>query len=177
MNNFEQKMGNSAAPMAPKRVHRGIKTSRAEFIRLWNNPALTTEEIGRYLNITQTQVCRRAQARGLPPRGKLVFCRIRDEALFSEMWREKVLVADIARHFDVSVSAVKRTCNRLGLQARKRGKFADKITLDQFWQERLARRMAATAVHEQVLMLDVGMIDRTNQVQTFMRIRREAGLS
>lgn len=177
MNNIEQNLGNSAAPLAPKRAHRGLKTSHAEFLRLWNDMSLTTEEIGRRLGIHQTNVCVRARSRGLPPRGQGVKRRVKDDALFREMWAAGVLIEDIARHFGVAKMTVRRTRWRLGLPQRQRGNTGTAITIEQFHHDRLARQMAQTAMQEQVMMLDVGMIERTNQVQTFMRIRRGAVLS
>ena len=162
VNNFEQKTQN-----------RGKQVSMAVFTRLWNDPTLTTSDIGAILGIHQSRVCQRAQTRGLPPRGSLVRIAIRDTDMFREMWDAGVKIEDMARHFKVGRANIKRACKRLGTAPRGKGAGNHSITLEEFWQVRLARQMASTAVHEQVMMLDAGMIERTNTVKAFMRDRRQ----
>lgn len=169
-------MNNLEPNLEKRRAHRGIKTSHAEFLRLWNDMTLTTEEIGRRLQITQTNVCKRAKARGLPPRGQGVKFSISDTGLFREMWEAGVMIEDMARHFGVFPTTIKRTRRRLGLQGRKRGGNPVSLTLEQFLHDRLARQMARTAMQETLMLLDAGVIDRTHGFHDFMRTRRSAAL-
>lgn len=169
-------MNNLEPNSEKRRAHRGIKTSHAEFLRLWNDMTLTTEEIGRRLGIHQTNVCVRAKSRGLPPRGQGVKHRIRDTDLFREMWEAGVMVDDMAAHFKVFTSTIGRTRRRLGLQGRKRGGNPVSLTLEQFLHDRLARQMARTAMQETLMLLDAGVIDRTHGFHDFMRTRRSAVL-
>lgn len=163
MNNLEQ-----------KKVNRGLKLSAAEFKRLWQDPTLTTEEIGRRLGIHQTAVCKRATARGFAPRGSMARIAILDTDLFREMWDAGVQIKDMARHFDVSGSNIKRTRQRLGLPNRTRGNSRSFLTLEQFHHDRLARQMARTALQEQVMMLDEGCIAKTTEMRSFLSSRRAA---
>lgn len=172
MNNFEHNLGKSAARQGERRAHRGLKTSHAEFLRLWRDPALTTEEIGRRLQITQANVCKRAKSRGLPPRGSLARFAINDTDTFREMWGAGVSIDEMARHFDVFSSTVKRTRIRLGLAPRGKGDWRRAITLEQFLHDRLARQMARTAMQEHLMLLDAGVIERTHGFHDFMRTRR-----
>lgn len=172
MNNFEHNLGNSAAPERARRAHRGLKTSHAEFLRLWNDNSLTTEEIGRRLQITQGNVCKRAKSRGLPPRGSLARFAINDTDTFRAMWVAGVTIEDMARHFGVFSSTIKRARIRFGLAPRGKGDWRRAITLEQFLHDRLASQMARTALQEQVMMLDAGAIERTNDTRAFMRDRR-----
>lgn len=165
MNNLQHEMGKPAA-------HRGLKTSHAEFVRLWNDPTLTAEEIGRRLQITQTTVSKRAKSRGLPPRRGLVQFRIHDTYTFREMWQAGVSIEEMARHFGVFSTTIKRTRTRLGLAPRGKGDWRRAITLEQFLHDRLARQMARTAMQEHLMLLDAGVIERTNDTRAFLRDRR-----
>lgn len=176
MNNFEHNLGKSAAPEGTRRAHRGLKTSHAEFLRLWNDNSLTTEEIGRRLQITQSNVCKRAKARGLPPRGPNARFAITDTDQFREMWEAGVTIEDMARHFGVFSTTIKRARIRFGLAPRGKGDWRRAITLEQFLHDRLARQMARTAMQETLMLLDAGVIDRTHGFHAFMRDRRGAAL-
>ena len=154
-------------------VHRGRRVSHAEFLRLWNEPSLTTADIGRMLNITGSNVCKRARSRGLPPRGSMARVLIHDTDTFREMWAAGVLIEEMGRHFGVPGRTIKRTRVRLGLPPRQRGNFGRSITLQQFLHDRLARQMARTALQEQVMMLDAGCIARSTELRSFLKDRRE----
>lgn len=151
--------------------HRGRRVSHAEFLRLWNDPTLTTAEIGRRLGCHQSAVCKRAAARGLPERGCLARIKIHDEALFREMWDAGVQIADMAAHFKVSPSNIKRACKRFGVTPRGKGDWRRAKTLSQFLQDRLARSWAVTSLRDQVMMIDAGMIERTNAARAHFRAR------
>lgn len=165
---------NISTPVSESRTApRGRRVSHAEFLRLWNDPTLTTADIGRILNIHQTAVCVRAKARGIPPRKGFYKNRIHDDAAFREMWEAGVLIEEMARHFNVFISTIRRTRTRFGLAPRPRGNSYRSITLEQFLHDRLARQMARTAMQEQAMMLDAGAIDRTQGFRAFMKDRRE----
>lgn len=153
MNNFEQKT-----------VKRGKQVSMAVFTRLWNDPTLKTADIGAMLGIHESRVVQRAKTRGLPPRGSMCRIAIRDNQTFREMWEGGVMIEDMARYFGVGRANIKRACKRLGLPPRGKGAGNHSITLEQYQQDRLARRMAATAAMEQVMMLDAGCIALSHTV-------------
>lgn len=102
----------------------GRRTSEAEFRRLWLDTSISTEEIGRHLDISQQAVCCRAKARGLPPRGanratQWAITGERAEQLRA-MWEAGVPSGEMLAYFGVTKETLIGTAARLGLPRRGR---------------------------------------------------------
>lgn len=142
-------------------AHRGKIVSEAEFRRMWFNSALSVEEIGNILGISQAGVSTRAKTRKLPNRtenGFGHFTRSIDDAVFADMWAAGVGRDEIATHYGCSLKTVRNTRARLGLEIRGYGE-RPKMTMAQFLEARLSARMAETAKIERAALWDAEMID------------------
>lgn len=136
---------------------RGKTVTDAEFRRLWMDKRLSTADIGALLGISATAVGIRAKARRLPPRVKGSHPQRIDRDLMVAMWRDNVGLAELAGHFGRSVDAIvkwfrargmTRTCHRGNL-----------LTVAQWQELQVARRMAEAARVTQAAMREAQMVD------------------
>lgn len=79
-----------------------------------------------------------------------------------EMWEAGVKRADIAAHFGFKPAGIRRALKTLGLEPRPAGGPNRTITLDEFLQVELARKMAEQAARTQAEMIRRNMADYTN---------------
>ncbi len=131
---------------------RGKRVTTAEFKRMWFDPALTLDDIGRSLGICNRSVWQRAKHRGMPPRPTIIKpgpAPSLDEAA-EDMWRACVLAEDIAAAYGVTVSTVHMHVHRKGVKReRKLSRWHPGISLDQYRQMKLGEALAERARHEQ----------------------------
>lgn len=79
-----------------------------------------------------------------------------------EMWEAGVRRADIAAHFGFKPAGIRRALKSLGLTPRAVGGPNRTITLDDFMQLELARKLAEQAARTQAEMIRRNMADHTN---------------
>ena len=141
--------------------------NRAAFVALWNNHAVKTQRIADAMGVTRQAVQARAKAMGLPSRGHIRL-RKADPDLLREMWAAGVKTSEIAAHFGMafpacaSLAAIKLGLPRRvrGASGKRNGGWVATITLAQFFEMRLARRMAETAREEQAAAINAEMVER-----------------
>lgn len=122
------------------------------FARLWSCHTISRAEIGRWLGISGSAVGQRAQAMGLPSRGKARRRKVRADQL-RELWLAGVASADIAALFGLASSAsVRQAVKNAGLPRRIRGKggrthggWLGTISLREYREAQLAEKMARAA--------------------------------
>lgn len=139
-------------------AYRGKEMSEAAFRRLWNDPALTKEAIGRCLGISSQAVSQRAQSRGLParpPRTYASLCVLPVDE-FRDMWLAGVMTRDIIAHFGCSHLTPKNTARRLGLPLRGRSWQHRGITIEEYRQVQLAQAMADEAKRREDRLREIG---------------------
>lgn len=136
---------------------RGRKVTVAEFRRMWYDPKLTLDDIGRILGICSRSVYQRAKHRGMPPRPSIIKPGpppVLDEAA-EEMWRAGVKAEDIAAAYGTSVSTVHMHVHRRKVKrSRQISRWHPPISIDDYRQEQLRSAMAASA-RETEAALDV----------------------
>lgn len=140
-------------------AHRGKKVSGAEFARLWNDHGMTLAEIGARLEISEQAVRSRAATRGLParpryPRERFHLIGPGQVADFASMWRSCVGRLEMAKHFGTNEQRIGTTAARLGLPKRELTRW-NKITIEQWRERELARKMAEAAAEEQCAAAEV----------------------
>lgn len=131
---------------------RSTKFDQQIFEKLWNNHSVPTSRIAQAMGMTRQGVSWWAKNLGLPSRAH-VRKQLFEEKLFREMWEAGVSTSDIARHF----GAAHHSCSsvfarKMGLPKRTKGKsgkmnggWAANITLQEFWELRLGRKMQMEA--------------------------------
>lgn len=127
---------------------RGAIMAEATFAKLWRDPTVNIETIAARLGISRQAVRIRARVRGLPPRvGSGNTARARTEQSAPEiapMWLANVGLAEMARHFGCSHTAILRAANRLGLPKRELTRW-DAITIEDYRAAQLRTALAASA--------------------------------
>lgn len=120
-----------------------------KFRRLWMCREIAIQEIADHYGVSRQAIHRRAQRRGLPPRGVRSDAKIKNRAIFREMWLGGVTCADIASHFGVGETVVRRCAEFEGLPRRRRsagqGGFAGwgSMPISAWREELLAEAMRA----------------------------------
>lgn len=127
--------------------------TREQLEPIWMDSRIRAAEVAAVFGVCESAICDRARRLGLPPRptrGLRPEARARD-AEFRRLWNAGVKLAEIARHFGTSVGYAQRKRRVLGLPPRKARKGAGGaggfggITLAQFHEQELGRRMRASA--------------------------------
>ncbi len=108
--------------------------------RVWLDPRLSTTAAARKIGLARSNLWRRANALGLPPRKQGRSYTIHDHELLRQLWEGSVRASDIAALFKVGNNAVFCTVRRLELTKRPPGMKV--VTLAEFI---LLRRMAHDA--------------------------------
>ena len=108
--------------------------------RVWLDPRLSTTAAARKIGLARSNLWRRANALGLPPRKQGRSYTIHDHDLLRQLWEGRVRASDIAALFKVGNNAVFCTVRRLELTKRPPGMKV--VTLAEFI---LLRRMAHDA--------------------------------
>lgn len=130
--------------------------NRDVFAKLWCDHSIPSQRIADAIGITRACVSWHAKRMGLPSRAKLRRQIINDDVL-RDMWAAGVATDEIARHFGVAHrSCVSNAARRLGLPKRQRGAsgkmnggWKPSITLEDYRQIQMARRMAESAAQAQ----------------------------
>lgn len=121
---------------------------------LWFRHEVSLDRIAGALGVTRQGLIYKARQLGLPPRGKNRKPQKKGpDELFREMWLAGVHTEDMAAYFGYSCrSAVSMRARKMGLPRRTRtttrtkgrvGGWSETISLVQFYEEELARRMQA----------------------------------
>jgi hypothetical protein len=124
----------TGAPVADKHI------PDAAIRRVWLDPRLSTTAAARKIGLARSNLWRRANALGLPPRKQGRSYTIHDHELLRQLWEGRVRASDIAALFKVGNNAVFCTVRRLELTKRPPGMKV--VTLAEFI---LLRRMAHDA--------------------------------
>lgn len=131
-----------------KKPPRGRQVTVSEFRRMWFDPALTLEDIGRILGICSRSVWQRARHRGMPDRTTIIKpgpAPTLDHTA-EDMWRACVRAEDIAAAYKTSVSTVHMHVHRRGVKRdRTVSRWHPGITIDDYRQMKLGEAMAASA--------------------------------
>ncbi|MBY6005400.1 hypothetical protein KUV62_15855 [Salipiger bermudensis] len=112
---------------------------------IWANRGIPTQKVADMLGIERSTLCWKRSTLGIPPR---VTGRVpkADEDTFRRMWLAGVNVREMAEFFGYRCKqAVKKRRTRLGLPPRPVGSKGKSITLAQFHEQEIARRMSAQA--------------------------------
>lgn len=125
---------------------------------VWRNQKITVKQIGDALGVSDGTVCKLAQRLGLPSRGRSGPRSKMSDDLFRRMWLAGVRSRDIAEFAGYSsVQGVSTKAAQMGLPKRVRQKgasikngtgrcgFPGSITLAQFYEDEMARRMHEAA--------------------------------
>lgn len=129
-----------------------IRIPRAAFVAMWNDPAVTTDQIAARFGMHRSTVSPYGQRIGLPPRktgAKRQIC----EKTFTALWLAGVATTDIARALQFHRTHSTYLARRLGLP--KRQGFRKVISLDDYRTAQLREAMAATAKAEQAAALAI----------------------
>ena len=138
---------------------RGKRVPEAEFRRMWADPTLKLSDIAARLDVSWQAVTCRARTRGLPPRpGGAGLNRKIDRALFVAMWAANVSPTSMAEYFGVCRENIHLRARRWGLPARGCTRWSV-ITVAEFAQAQLARRMAVEAQATRAAMRLSEMVD------------------
>ncbi|MCA0846092.1 hypothetical protein [Salipiger thiooxidans] len=118
--------------------------TRDDLAPVWACRSISVERIAETLGVSRQVVGARAKALGLEPRRKAArMKRNPDDKLFIAMWDAGVDRAAMVRTFGyTSRSSLYGRAERLGLEAPRHGR---RITLAQFREQEIARRMSAQA--------------------------------
>lgn len=150
------------AAIKGQKPHRGMTVTIAEFRRMWFDPTLTLDDIGRILGICNRAVWQRAKHRGMPPRPSIIKpgpAPILD-AEAEAMWRSCVRVEDIAAAYGTSVSTVHMHVHRRSVKRdRVVSRWHPGITLADYRTIQLRVAMAASAREEQAALRLAEMVD------------------
>lgn len=143
-------------------VKRGQQVSLAEFRRMWFDPTLTLDDIGRILGICNRAVWQRARHRGMPDRTSIFKPGPKPtlDAAAEAMWRACVRAEDIAAAYGTRVSTVHMHVNRNGVKrARVVSRWNPGITLADYRVLQLREALAASAREEQAALRNAEMVD------------------
>lgn len=131
--------------------------NREVFIRLWNDRSVSITKIAKAMGVTNQTVSYHAKRIGLESREKGKGLQ-HDPRLLAEMYQANVRLKDIAAHFGLAyTSCVTTAARKAGFPPRKRGGnpgcmnggWPKGISASEFWEVRLADRMAVTVRAEQ----------------------------
>lgn len=145
-----------------QKPHRGKTVTVAEFRRMWFDPTLTLDDIGRQLDICNRAVWQRAKHRGMPDRTTVIKPGPAPtlDAEAEAMWRACVRVEDIAAAYGTSVSTVHMHVHRNRVRrARVVSRWHPGITLADYRTLQLRAAMAASAQEEQAALRLAEMVD------------------
>lgn len=137
------------------------RASGAALREAWS-AGVPLEDMSRRFGMSVKSIRHRVVTMGLPLRGHNTSTpKIVGGAsdLFREMWLFGVVVPEIGRVFKVNEKTVQNTRRRLGLEARRPGR-REPLTAGDFFQDRLRRSMAATAMTDQNALLNAEMVDQ-----------------
>lgn len=135
--------------------------------RLWAK-GVPIDEICTKLGVGKASVRLAVKRLGLPARPHGGVSGMRAMVLngldgrMREMWEAGVRRADIAAHFGFKPAGIRRALKSLGLEPRPSGGPNRTITLDEFLQLELARKLAEQAAKTQAEMIRRNMADYTN---------------
>lgn len=126
--------------------------TRSDLEPLWSRLDIPTRVIAERLGVTRQGLSCKAQALGLPSRGRNRM-KFSDDDLFRRMWNAGVCSTEMAAHFGYSHrSAVGTRRRALGLPRRVRGRdvgtpsgWIGTISIAEFWEMELGRKMVASA--------------------------------
>lgn len=136
--------------------------------RLWGDLTITTADAAAQLGITRAGLSDMARRLGLPSRSGNYDSRKRgSDADFAAMWTAGVAIGDMAEHFGYASHRgviSRRKAMNLAPRTRGRGKgngrgWAETISIDDYRQQVLARRMAEAAVQAQARIIAEGRAD------------------
>lgn len=119
-------------------------------------------DIAKRFNICTRTVYKRARAENFPPRGNVGRAHQvsrQDQTIFSEMWLAGVGLPEMATFFGVDSKTVQNTRTRLDLPRRRQG-VRPKMTVAQFFEDKLRQRMEQTAMLDQSAFINAEMVDR-----------------
>ncbi len=134
-----------------------LRISRAAFVAMWHDPAVTTDEIAARFGMHRSSVTPYGQRIGLPPRKtgiKPKVCR----KTFTELWLANVSTAEIARSLGIARSYTGVLARSFGLEPRQQG-MRRVITIDDYRAAQLREALAASAREEQAAMRRAAMVD------------------
>lgn len=134
---------------------------------VWMDQTISGDEAARIVGLSRVNLWRRAKAMGLPQRRQCGQPRAMPPDAFRALWCAGVRASDIATYFGCGKSTVGNTARRMGLPGRNglRGI----ITLVQFREEQLARRMAASARQTRDALVLAEMVDGNEQRRVLAR--------
>lgn len=163
----------SAKGQAP---HRGKTVTNAELAQMWDDRALTYQDIADMLNITKRSLYQRAKTRGLPDRRPILWAQMDGfDEQFPMMWRGCVRSDDIARHYGRSIAAVEKKARQLGVRrGRKVNRHHPGITMELYQAVRLRLAMTCAARIEQAAMINAELVDRVSD-NNWVGIRQARG--
>lgn len=148
---------------------------RAEFERLWMVEEWGGQRVADHFGVNRSTVTTWARAFGLPLRLETRVARMVVPAdrvpEMVDMWRRRVKVAEIARHFGCGTRTVYNTMRRHGEGNRGKGSGTLFLTLDAYLQQELARRLAREAMSVRGAWAAAEMVDSP---QAFQRLTRRA---
>lgn len=88
--------------------------------RLWRDTSLTVAEAAKIVGLSRVNFQRRAKRIGEPPRQRGRFKpAITDLATFETMWKARLSVVDMAKHFNVCRMTIYKTATAHGLPHRR----------------------------------------------------------
>ena len=133
-----------------------FRIERDRFLDLWQNDRLTNRDIAAEIGCSPRSVGHLAKQHGAPPRriGPRVLW---DEALFARMYLAGLSLRDLRRHFGRHPSTLCHAAQRLGLPPRRPG-VRSLVTLDQWYEAELGRRMAVSAAETRAAMEEAGLV-------------------
>lgn len=136
--------------------------SAIEFRRLWADDRLTTDDIAAALNLHRRSVSLHARNMALPQRRMGQKIKVVFDDDFDLMWRQRVLVREMARHYHCDRWSVEKEVARRKLPRRSRAKgwLAEAKTLAQFREWKLGQSMAREAEATRAAMMALDMVDR-----------------
>lgn len=151
------------------------RISRAEFERLWMVEEWGGQRVADHFGVSRCTVTKWARAFGLPLRletrvARRVIPSDRVPELI-DMWRRRVKAADIAGYLGCDTRTVFNTARRHGEGNRGKGSAKLFLSLDEYLQQQLAKRLAQDAVVIRGALRDAEMVDSP---QAFQRLSRRA---
>mgnify|MGYP001193178052 CR=1 FL=1 len=139
----------------------------SELRRLWADDGLTNAEIAAAIGYSERGVYSLSRKLGLPSRRlgpKVTF----DQSLFESLWRAGVGAREIAALFGVNRYTLSNAAVRMGLPQRGGG-WQPRMSLAQYREAQLARRMADSARREAGALLAAGMVDNPSAARRVLR--------
>lgn len=138
--------------------------SRRKFTDIWCNTDMPAREMAAIFDRGPNYIYVLARRWNLPPRAHLKHKWPRKispagHQIIGQMWDAGVLGSEMAAHFGVSTTSMRKIFRDLGKPPRPLG-FQPMMTLDEFLQSCLAKVMKADADRAKVRMRVLGMTER-----------------